>query len=62
MLVEGTDPEHNIVVGRTYRDAPEIDGLMIAEGKAEVGDMLSVRVKAAMQHDLYGEVVPTPAA
>ena len=62
MLVEGTDPEHNIVVGRTYRDAPEIDGLMIAEGKAQVGEMLSVRVKAAMQHDLYGEVVPTSAA
>ncbi len=57
MLVEGTDPEHNILVGRTYRDAPEIDGLMIAEGTAEVGDMLSVRVKGAMQHDLYGEVV-----
>ncbi len=55
MLVEGTDPEHNILVGRTYRDAPEIDGLMIAEGTAEVGDMLSVRVKGAMQHDLYGK-------
>jgi ribosomal protein S12 methylthiotransferase len=39
MLVEGTDPEHNILVGRTYRDAPEIDGLMIAEGTAEVGDI-----------------------
>jgi len=57
MLVEGSDPEQRILVGRTYRDAPEIDGLMIAEGKADVGDMLTVRVKGAMRHDLFGEVV-----
>ncbi|MBP7031163.1 MAG: 30S ribosomal protein S12 methylthiotransferase RimO [Anaerolineaceae bacterium] len=58
MLVEGVDKDNNILIGRTYRDAPEIDGLMIAEGKGKIGDMLSVRVKAAMLHDLFGEIIP----
>jgi ribosomal protein S12 methylthiotransferase len=57
MLVEGVDEDNNILVGRTYRDAPEIDGLMFAEGQGKTGDMLTVRVKAAMQHDLMGEVI-----
>lgn len=61
MLVEGTDAEHNILVGRSYRDAPEVDGLIIAEGKAEPGEMLPVRIKTALQHDLFGEALP-PAA
>ena len=32
MLVEGVDQENGVLIGRTYRDAPEIDGLVIAEG------------------------------
>ncbi|MFZ3070203.1 MAG: 30S ribosomal protein S12 methylthiotransferase RimO [Anaerolineaceae bacterium] len=56
VLIEGADPEHHILVGRTYRDAPEIDGLVIVEGVGEVGELLPVRITAAMQHDLYGKL------
>ena len=35
MLVEGVDEDNNILVGRTYRDAPEIDGLMFADGQGK---------------------------
>lgn len=57
MLVEGVDRKNGVLIGRTYRDAPEIDGLVIAEGKGEVGELLPVRIMAAMQHDLMGKVL-----
>ncbi|MGQ9516463.1 MAG: 30S ribosomal protein S12 methylthiotransferase RimO [Anaerolineae bacterium] len=55
MLVEGVGD--GISVGRTYRDAPEIDGLILVEGEAEVGDFLPVRVISASEYDLWGEWV-----
>jgi ribosomal protein S12 methylthiotransferase len=55
MLVEGFD--QNVVVGRSYRDAPEIDGLVIAEGQAKVGQMVRVQISGALVHDLSGEII-----
>ena len=52
VLIEGRDK--GIVIGRSYRDAPEIDGLILAEGQAEIGDIVPVRVSDAMMYDLYG--------
>ncbi|HOF25496.1 MAG TPA: 30S ribosomal protein S12 methylthiotransferase RimO [Anaerolineaceae bacterium] len=57
ILVEGVDQENGVLIGRTYRDAPEIDGLVIAEGTGDVGELLPVRLTAAMQHDLFGQVL-----
>ena len=57
MLVEGVDQENGVLIGRTYRDAAEIDGLVIAEGTGDVGELLPVRITAAMQHDLFGQVL-----
>ena len=51
------DQENGVLIGRTYRDAPEIDGLVIAEGTGEVGELVPVRITAAMQHDLFGKVL-----
>lgn len=53
-LVEGK--QDDILVGRSYRDAPEIDGLVIAEGSAKVGQIVQVRITGAMVHDLSGVV------
>ena len=50
ILVEGSDGD--ISVGRSYRDAPEIDGLVVVQGELELGKMHSVRITGAMQHDL----------
>ena len=57
ILVEGVDQENGVLIWRTYRDAPEIDGLVIAEGTGDVGELLPVRLTAAMQHDLFGQVL-----
>jgi len=54
VLVEGTNDE--IVIGRSYRDAPEIDGMVFAEGKAEIGSIVNVQITSAMTHDLMGQV------
>ncbi len=52
VLVEGTDK--GISIGRSYRDAPEIDGLVLAQGKAKIGEMVKVKITGAMDYDLSG--------
>jgi len=52
VLVEGFN--NGISVGRSYRDAPEIDGLVFIEGKLEVGQIVPVRITGAMAYDLTG--------
>ena len=52
VLVEGFD--NGISVGRSYRDAPEIDGLVFIEGKLELGQIVPVRITGAMAYDLTG--------
>jgi ribosomal protein S12 methylthiotransferase len=54
VLIEGQG--EGISLGRTYRDAPEIDGLVIIEGEIPVGEMLPVRITGAMPYDLSGMV------
>jgi ribosomal protein S12 methylthiotransferase len=41
-------------LGRTYRDAPEIDGLVLIEGEAPIGQIVPVRISGAMTYDLSG--------
>lgn len=57
MLVEGVNPEEHLLVGRTYRDAPEIDGLAIATGTAEEGDLVSIRITNTTEYDIIGEQI-----
>jgi ribosomal protein S12 methylthiotransferase len=54
VLFEGSDD--GISLGRSYRDAPEIDGMVIVEGEIPVGRMLPVRINGAMAYDLSGVV------
>jgi len=46
-----------LAMGRSYRDAPEIDGLVIVEGNAPLGELLPVRITGAMAYDLSGVMV-----
>ena len=57
VLVEGVDDENEISIGRSYRDAPEIDGLVLIEGLAPVGELVPVRINSAITHDLVGTLV-----
>ncbi len=56
-LIEGNDPEQAISVGRTYRDAPEVDGLVIIEGTLPAGEMVPVKITGALEYDLTGTVL-----
>ena len=59
VLVEGVDEENNIAIGRSYRDAPEIDGLVVIEGLAPVGEIVPVYIHSAITHDLIGKLAHT---
>lgn len=52
-----SDEAKPISLGRTYRDAPEIDGLVIVENKIPIGEMVPVRITGAMPYDLSGKVI-----
>ncbi|MBX3112517.1 MAG: 30S ribosomal protein S12 methylthiotransferase RimO [Fimbriimonadaceae bacterium] len=44
------------VAGRSFRDAPEIDGWVYAKGSARPGSFVRVTVDEAHTHDLYGHL------
>jgi len=48
VLVEGEG------VGRSFRDAPEVDGVVYFDGEAEVGKFVEVRIEDVDPYDLYG--------
>jgi ribosomal protein S12 methylthiotransferase len=50
--VEGFD--NGLSIGRSYRDAPEIDGLVLIEGRAKVGEIVPAKITGAMTYDLTG--------
>ena len=52
VLIEGRDDNQDLSIGRSYRDAPEIDGLVFIEGQAAVGEIVRARVTGAMAYDL----------
>jgi ribosomal protein S12 methylthiotransferase len=55
VLVDGYG--EGLSVGRTYRDAPEIDGLALIAEELPVGEFVRVKITTAMEYDLVGEPV-----
>lgn len=51
-----------ISVGRSYRDAPEVDGLVLLEGDFKPGDMVRAKVTSSMAYDLVARPVAEPVA
>ena len=60
VIVDGYLPEDGVYVGRTYHDAPEIDGCLFFEAPYEIisGTILPVLVTDANGYDLIGEILP----
>jgi ribosomal protein S12 methylthiotransferase len=52
VLIEGQGD--GISVGRSYRDAPEIDGMVVIEGDLPIGEIVPVHITGAMTYDLSG--------
>lgn len=59
VMIEGKVSGENVYVGRTYRDAPNVDGLIFVNTDLELvsGDFARVRVTGALEYDLIGEIV-----
>lgn len=57
VLVEGVDEGNRISIGRSYRDAPEVDGLVLIEGLAPIGELVQVQINSAITHDLVGQLI-----
>ena len=58
VLIENRDEEVNqVVAGRSYRDAPEVDGLVYIEndGRSKAGDLVRVKVLAGFVYDIAAE-------
>jgi len=55
VLLEGSSD--GLTIGRTYRDAPEIDGLVLIEGEHGSGRLVEVEITAALPYDLQGRLV-----
>ena len=58
VLVDGYLPEDDVYVGRTYRDAPDIDGCVFFSAPYEImsGTILTIRITDARGYDLVGEL------
>ena len=57
VLIEGhgTAAGRPVAVGRSFRDAPEIDGQVFVWGQPPVGTILPVHVTRTTDYDLWGE-------
>ena len=52
VLIEGEG--EGVSVGRSYRDAPEVDGLVLVETELPIGQIVPVRITTALEYDLIG--------
>lgn len=58
VMIEGKVADENAYVGRTYRDAPGVDGYIFINTDQELmsGDFVYARVTGALEYDLMGEL------
>ena len=58
-FIEGKVADENAYVGRTYRDAPNVDGYIFVNSEEELmtGDIAKVKVTGAYEYDLIGELL-----
>lgn len=59
VMFEGKVADENVYVGRTYMDAPNVDGLIFVETNEELmsGDFAKVKITGALEYDLIGELI-----
>ena len=59
VMIEGKVADENAYVGRTYKDEPNVDGLIFINTDEELmsGDFAKVKVTGALEYDLIGELM-----
>ena len=57
-MIEGKLPEDDIFIGRSYMDAPNVDGYLFINTTANLmtGDLVKVMVTDSNEYDLVGEI------
>ena len=62
-IVEGKVADENVYVGRTYMDAPGVDGYVFIYTDEELmsGQFVDVRITGASEYDLIGELIDESA-
>ena len=58
VMVEGKVPDEHAYVGRSYKDAPNVDGFVFIQTGKELmtGDFVRVRITGSYEYDLIGEI------
>ncbi|MCR5716247.1 MAG: 30S ribosomal protein S12 methylthiotransferase RimO [Lachnospiraceae bacterium] len=59
IIIEGYLPEDDVYVGRTYKDAPGVDGMFFLRADRELvtGSFVRARVTGSDEYDLIGEEI-----
>ncbi len=59
VFIEGEIPDDRVYVGRTYRDAPDVDGYVFMDRDRQrmSGDLVRVRITKTKDYDLIGEII-----
>lgn len=59
IMIEGKVADENTYIGRSYRDAPGVDGYVFVSCDHELmsGDFVQVKIVAAHEYDLIGEIL-----
>lgn len=59
VMIEGKIADENAYVGRTYKDAPNVDGFIFVHTEEELmsGDFVKAKVTGAAEYDLIGELI-----
>lgn len=59
VMIEGKVADEDTYAGRTYKDAPDVDGLIFVSTQEELmsGDFVKVKVTASYEYDLIGEII-----
>ena len=59
VMIEGKLPEDDIFIGRSYMDAPNVDGFVFVRSKDSYlsGEFVDVKITQAKEYDLVGEAI-----
>ncbi|GAB4325882.1 MAG: 30S ribosomal protein S12 methylthiotransferase RimO [Candidatus Sumerlaeia bacterium] len=63
VLVEFSDPALGLYIGRSDKEAPDVDGLVLFQSRRSIqpGEFADVRITRADTYDVFGEEVQHPA-
>lgn len=59
VMIEGKLPEDDAYVGRSYMDAPNVDGYVFVTSERQLmsGEFVNVKITAAKEYDIFGDIV-----